>query len=97
MLTKTYFVYLLAHKPNGVLYLGFTNDLVRRVWEHKQGLVEGFTKTYQVKDLVWFESHDNVEAAITREKQLKKWKRQWKIELIEAENPSWNDLYERLL
>lgn len=97
MLIREYFVYLLAHKPDGVLYVGVTNNLIRRVWEHKNGFVKGFTEKYQVKTLVWFEKHDEIEFAIKREKQLKKWKRQWKIDLIEAMNPQWEDLYEQLL
>ena len=97
MLTKEYFVYLLAHKPNGVLYAGVTNNLTKRMWEHKNEMVEGFSKKYQVKNLVWFEKHDDITFAISREKQLKKWKRQWKVDLIEATNPQWEDLYERLL
>lgn len=97
MLTRAYFVYLVTNKPNGVLYLGVTNDLIRRVWEHKQGLVDGFSKTYQTKQLVWFEQYDLVETAILREKQLKKWKRLWKVELILANNPEWIDLYNQLI
>jgi putative endonuclease len=78
---------------NTTLYLGVTNDLVRRVYEHRTKAVEGFTKRYAVDKLVWFEIHDNVEAAITREKELKKWRRDWKIRLIEEQNPEWTDLY----
>jgi putative endonuclease len=88
-----YYVYLLASKKHGTLYLGVTNDLVRRVYEHRTKAVEGFTKRYAVDKLVWFEIHDNVEAAITREKELKKWRRDWKIRLIEEQNPEWVDLY----
>jgi putative endonuclease len=84
---------MLASKRNGTLYIGVTNDLVRRVYEHKQGLVEGFTKKYNVNRLVFFEETNDVESAITREKQMKKWMRQWKIELIEKMNPEWKDLY----
>lgn len=86
-------VYILASKRNGTLYIGVTSDLVKRVWEHKSNLVEGFTKKYKVHDLVWYEMHDTMETAINREKQLKEWKRQWKITLIEKTNPYWNDLY----
>jgi putative endonuclease len=93
-MTKSYYVYMLARKRKGTLYIGVTNDLVRRVYEHKQGLVEGFTKKYNVHQLVFFEETNDVESAITREKQMKKWNRQWKIELIEKENPEWKDLYE---
>lgn len=93
----TYFVYLLAQKKDGVLYVGVTNDLVRRIWEHKEGLINGFSKDYHVKLLVWFEQYTDINLAIQREKQIKKWKRQWKMNLIEADNPQWEDLYERLL
>jgi putative endonuclease len=86
-------VYILASERNGTLYIGVTSDLVKRVWEHKSNFVEGYTKQHQVHDLVWYELHENMESAITREKQLKEWKRQWKIELIEKFNPYWNDLY----
>ena len=77
----------------GTLYTGLTNNLVRRVYEHKNGLVEGFTKKYAVKTLVYFEVHSDIETAITREKQIKKWNRAWKIKLIEERNPNWDDLY----
>ncbi len=86
-------VYILASERNGTLYIGVTSDLVKRVWEHQSDFVEGFTKKYKVHHLVWYEVHDNMEAAINREKQLKEWKRQWKITLIEKTNPYWNDLY----
>lgn len=92
----TYFVYLLASRRHGTLYLGVTSDLLRRVWEHKNKVVPGFTTKYGVDRLVWFEAHGDVAAAITREKQLKKWRRDWKIALIEAENPDWRDLYESI-
>ena len=92
-----YFVYLLASCRNGTLYAGVTNDLVRRVWQHKEGVVDGFTRTYDVKSLVWFESTGSIEAAIQREKQIKNWRRQWKIALIEQANPQWRDLYPELL
>jgi len=93
---KRYFVYILASKRNGTLYTGVTSDLVRRVWEHKQGLTEGFTKKYGVKKLVFYEVYENPEAAITREKRIKKWNREWKINLIEKNNSDWKDLYEDL-
>ncbi len=96
MLTKTYFVYLLTSKRNGTLYVGVTNDLLRRVAEHKAHLVPGFTKRYDVTNLVWFETHKSVEAAITREKQIKEWKRAWKIELFRESNPRWDDLFPAL-
>ena len=85
--------YILASERNSTLYIGVTSDLVKRVWEHKSDFVEGFTKQYQVHTLVWYEVHGDIESAIVREKQLKEWKRQWKVELIEKSNPYWNDLY----
>jgi putative endonuclease len=88
-----FFVYLLASKPNGTLYVGSTSDLARRVWEHKEKAVPGFTAKYGVDRLVWFERHDTLETAMQREKRIKSWKRRWKIELIEEENPDWNDRY----
>ncbi|MBI5128290.1 MAG: GIY-YIG nuclease family protein [Rhodopseudomonas palustris] len=88
-----YYVYMLASGKHGTLYLGVTNDLVRRVYEHRSHAVPGFTSRYDVGALVWFEIHDDAIAAITREKQLKKWRREWKVRLIEAENPDWIDLY----
>ncbi len=88
-----YYVYILASQRNGTLYTGVTNDLIRRVHEHKEGLVEGFSKRYGVKTLVYFEPHDDIEHAIQREKNLKRWKRAWKVALIERENPYWSDLY----
>ncbi len=93
---ESYYVYMLASKRNGTLYIGVTNDLIKRVHEHKQGLVEGFTKKYNVNRLVFFEETNDVESAIIREKQMKKWKRQWKIELIEKLNPEWKDLYSEI-
>ena len=86
----------MTNKPNGTLYIGVTNDLIRRVYEHRNGLVDGFTKKYNLKILVYFEVFDRVEDAIFREKRLKKWNRQWKIELIEKTNPNWMDLYKEL-
>jgi putative endonuclease len=90
-------VYILASDKNGTLYLGVTSDLVKRVWERKNKVVAGFTKRYGVHDLVWYELHDSMESAITREKAIKEWKRQWKLELIERMNPEWKDLYPELL
>ena len=90
-------VYVLASRRNGTLYVGVTSNLVKRVWEHKNDLVEGFTKKYAVHHLVWYELHDTMESAIQREKALKEWKRQWKIETIERFNPNWSDLYESIL
>ena len=86
-------VYILASKRNGTLYIGVTSDLIRRVWQHKEGLSEGFAKQYGTDTLVWYESHETMESAIAREKALKKWRRVWKLELIERENPQWHDLY----
>ena len=96
MLTRSYYVYLLASRRKGTLYVGVTNDLSKRVWQHKQELVEGFTKKYGVKSLVWFEQTESIESAIVREKQIKKWNRDWKVELIEKTNPQWRDLYEEI-
>jgi len=90
-------VYILANKPNGTLYVGVTSDLPKRVWQHKHRETSGFTKKYHVHRLVWFEMHESMEAAISREKAIKKWRRAWKVELIEAENPGWKDLYDGLL
>jgi putative endonuclease len=87
------YVYLLASKKYGTLYLGVTSDLVRRGYEHRTKAVEGFTARYGVDRLVWFETHDDVVTAIAREKELKKWRRNWKISLIEEQNPDWVDLY----
>jgi len=90
-------VYILASRRNGTLYIGVTSDLVKRAYEHKQDLVEGFTKRYGVHELVYFEMHEDMVSAITREKQLKKWNRAWKIELIKQRNPEWRDLYAELV
>jgi len=87
------YIYILASKKNGILYIGVTNNLVRRVYEHKNSLVESFTKKYFVKRLVYFEEVLNAEEAIIREKQIKKWKRDWKVKLIEKVNPEWEELY----
>jgi len=90
-------VYILASKRNGTLYTVVTSDIVKRIWEHKNNLVEGFTQRYTVHHLVWYELHASMASAITREKQLKKWKRIWKLELIEKDNPYWIDLYEAIV
>jgi len=90
---QTYFVYILASARNGTLYVGVTNDLARRIYEHKAKQVRGFTSRYNVHMLVWYETYGDVNEAIAREKQLKKWERRWKLELIETLNPSWRDLY----
>jgi len=91
---KPCYVYILANSRNGTLDIGVTNDLIRRIYEHKNNLVEGFTKKYNVHSLVYYEKCDDFESAIVREKQLKKWNRKWKLDLIEKGNPRWNDLYE---
>ena len=88
------YVYMLCNKRYGTLYVGVTSDLVKRVWEHKQHVVPGFTTKYAVDRLVWFENHESIEEAITREKQIKEWRRGWKVNLIQAMNPEWRDLYE---
>jgi putative endonuclease len=90
-------VYILASGWDGTLYVGVTSDLVKRVWEHKNDLIDGFTKTYRVHHLVWYEQHETMESAILREKAIKEWKRAWKIELIEESNETWQDLYPELL
>ncbi len=90
-------VYILASKRNGTLYIGVTSDLVQRVWQHKNDVVEGFTKKYCVHTLVYYELHDDMENAILREKRLKKWNRDWKLLLIEEKNPDWNDLYSSII
>ena len=94
---SVYYVYILANNKNGTLYVGVTNDLIRRIYEHKNDLVDGFTKKYNVHQLVYYEIVEDVEAAIMREKQLKKWNRKWKIRLIENKNPTWEDLYDKLI
>jgi putative endonuclease len=86
----------MASKPNGTLYIGVTSDLIQRVYQHKNNLVDSFSKKYQVHDLVYFELHQNMHSAIAREKQLKKWKRQWKINLIQEKNPKWLDLWNEI-
>ena len=91
-----YFVYLLASRRHGTLYCGVTNSLLRRVFEHKTRQVPGFTAKYRVDRLVWYEPHEDVNEAISREKRIKRWRRQWKVELIEAANPDWSDLYPAL-
>jgi putative endonuclease len=89
-------VYILASKPNGTLYIGVTSDIVRRAWEHKNNAVDGFTKKYHVHTLVYIEQHETMPAAITREKQMKKWQRSWKLALITRSNPAWRDLYDEI-
>jgi len=89
----SYFVYILASRKNGTLYIGVTNDVAKRAWEHRQGVGSEFAKKYKVHLLVYLEAHDDIERAIQREKTMKEWPRQWKINLIERENPDWSDLY----
>lgn len=91
---KTFYVYMLASARYGTVYLGVTSNLVKRIWEHREGVIDGFTNRHGVEHLVWFEVHTDAISAITREKQLKKWNREWKIKLIQQENPYWRDLYE---
>ena len=93
MKMRSFYVYILATARDGTLYTGITNNLIRRVYEHKNGIIEGFTKKYKTKRLVYFEETTDVQGAITREKRIKKWRRSWKIELIEENNPQWRDLY----
>jgi len=88
------YVYIMASRRNGTIYIGVTSDLAKRAWEHRKGLIDGFTKKYGCKNLVWFERHDTIEAAINREKQMKEWRRAWKLRRIEEMNPDWNDLFE---
>lgn len=91
-----YFVYIMASERNGTLYVGVTNDIARRAYEHREGLIDDFSKKYNVKRLVYFEPHDDVESAIRREKQTKDWQRAWKLDLIETDNPDWIDLFDSL-
>ena len=91
-----YYTYIMASQRNGTLYIGVTNDLVRRGHEHREGLAPGFTRQHGVKRLVWYEIHETARAAITREKALKKWRRAWKLDLIEKNNPQWRDLFDEI-
>jgi len=93
----SYWVYILASAPGGTLYVGVTNDLVRRVYEHRQGFANGFTRKYAIKRLIYFEAYDTALAAIQREKNIKHWAREWKIDLIVRDNPSWRDLYDDIV
>ena len=90
-------VYILASRRNGALFIGVTSDLIKRVWEHKNDVIEGFAKRYRVHRLVYYELHEDMSSAITREKQVKKWKRAWKLRLIEERNPDWRDLSEEVI
>ena len=92
-----YWVYILASRKHGTIYIGVTNDLIRRVYQHKNKTTRGFTSQYGVGLLVWFETYDDITAAIEREKELKKWRREWKINLIERDNPNWDDLYDSII
>lgn len=94
---RSYFIYILASKRNGTLYIGITSNLIKRVWEHKNNLVEGFTKQYNIHILVYFEETSDVESAILKEKKLKNWHRDWKINLINSFNPNWKDLYQDII
>ena len=97
MMIKQPAVYILASERNGTLYIGVTSDLIKRVWEHKNNLVEGFTKRYKVHNLVWYELYESMTSSIEQEKKMKEWKRAWKIRLIEENNPNWNDLYNSIV
>jgi len=90
-------VYFMTNRPNGILYVGVTSDIARRAWEHRVGIVEGFTKRYGLKRLVYSEHYDDIAVAIQREKNIKHWSRAWKVKLILADNPNWNDLYDTLV
>jgi len=92
-----YYIYILANKKNGTLYIGVTNNILKRTFEHKDKKIDGFTKKYGISKLVYYEHYKDIESAITREKYLKKWNRKWKINLIEKENKNWEDLYEKIL
>ncbi len=96
MMSREPAVYILASRRNGTLYTGVTSNLARRIWEHKTDALKGFTQKYKVHTLVWCEYHERMDTAISREKQIKKWNRAWKIELIERDNPEWRDLYDEL-
>jgi putative endonuclease len=93
----SFYLYILASRKNGTLYIGMTDDLVRRVWMHREGVLAGFTKEYGVKILVWYEQHETRESAFARERAMKKWNRAWKIELIQKMSPEWRDLYDDVL
>lgn len=94
---KSFYIYILANKRNGTLYIGVTSDLIKRVWEHKGGFVQGFTKRYGIKTLVYYEVYLDIRDAIEREKRLKNWSRLWKLRIIEEMNPEWKDLYEEII
>jgi putative endonuclease len=92
-MSKQFYVYIMTNKKQGTIYIGVTSDLVKRAWQHKMSVVDGFTKKYNLKYLVYYEEYSDPENAIRREKRLKEWKRQWKIDLIQNQNPNWHDLY----
>lgn len=94
---KTYFIYILASNKNGTLYIGVTSNLIKRIWEHKNKIIKGFTEKYNINKLVYFETFQDVHLAIRREKRLKEWPREWKLNLIEKDNPEWCDLYPEIL
>ena len=96
-MAKQFYVYILASKRNGTLYTGVTSNLIQRVWQHKHDVIQGFTRKYNVKTLVYYEIHENAESALTKEKKIKRWRRAWKLDLIEDSNPEWRDLYEDIL
>lgn len=93
---RLFYVYIMTNRPNGTLYVGVTNNLGVRAWQHRESIVDGFTKRYGLKRLVWYETHESIIAAIQREKNIKHWSRAWKVRLILAMNPNWDDLYETL-
>lgn len=97
MIEKQPAVYMLANRKNGTLYIGVTSNLIRRIWEHKNNVIDGFTKRYGIHALVWYELHETMASAIQREKEIKNWKRDWKIKRIAEINPEWNDLYQGIL
>ncbi len=90
------YVYLMTNRPHGILYIGVTTNIARRAWEHREGAIEGFTSKYGLKRLVFVETHEDITAAIRRERRMKTWRRAWKVRLIEAANPEWEDLYDKL-
>jgi len=94
---ENYYLYIIASKKNGTLYIGVTNDLVKRIYEHKQNAVNGFTKKYNVHTLVYYKVHRDIEETIMKEKQMKKWNRKWKVRIIEEKNPEWKDLYDEII
>ena len=96
-MTKEFYIYILSSCRNGTLYIGVTSDLIKRIWQHKEGFVAGFTKRYNIKNLVYYEQHQTAYDAISREKLLKEWQRKWKLELIEKHNPDWRDLYNDII